>query len=141
MFIIIIIIKKPVQVSAGKHLLCLPQLPEEKHRLAKLRLIISEISGVASECQDFRTQLLQSCAPRGDLGLGRDTPDTYKGGVGMRTEGVLIQFHRLEVNLSISWRHFWTQDLAIMPSVLQGQLCRHLSLCSRMEFLSVSKNW
>ena len=60
-------------------------IQRKKHRLAKLRLIICELSGVDSECQNFRTQLFQSCAPRGDLGLRRDTPDTYKGGVGMRT--------------------------------------------------------
>ena len=49
------LVKKPVPVSARNHLLCLPQLPEEKHRLLKLRLIICEIPGADSESQDFRT--------------------------------------------------------------------------------------
>ena len=66
-----------------KQSLCLPQLPEEKHRLVKLRLIICEISGVDSESRDFRTQLFQLCAPHGALGLRGDTPHTYKDGVGM----------------------------------------------------------
>ena len=75
-------------MSARSNLLCLPQLPEEKHRLVKLRLFICEISGVDSESQDFRTQLFPLCAPHGALGLRRDTPHTYKDGVGMLTEGI-----------------------------------------------------
>ena len=88
-------VKRPVLVSARNNLLCLPQLPEEKHRLVKLRLIICGISGVDSESQDFRTQLFQLCAPHGALGLRRDTPHTYKDGSGMLIEGILIPFHRL----------------------------------------------
>ena len=88
-------VKRPVLVSARNYLLCLPQLPEEKHRLVKLRLIIYEISGVDSESQDFRTQLFHLCAPHGALGLRRDTPHTYKDGSGMLIEGILIPFHRL----------------------------------------------
>ena len=65
------LVKRPVLVSARNYLLCLPQLPEEKHRLVKLRLIICEISGADSESQDFRTQLFQLCAPHGALGLRR----------------------------------------------------------------------
>ena len=68
------LVKKPVLVSARNNLLCLPQLPEEKHWLVKLRLIICEISGADSESQDFRTQLFQLCAPHGALGLRRDMP-------------------------------------------------------------------
>ena len=82
-------------MSARNYLLCLPQLPEEKHWLVKLRLIICEISGADSESQDFRTQLFQLCAPHGALGLRRDTPHIYKDGVGTLTEGILIPFHRL----------------------------------------------
>ena len=37
------LVKRPVLVSARNYLLCLPQLPEERHRLVKLRLIICEI--------------------------------------------------------------------------------------------------
>ena len=80
------LVKKPVLVSARNNLLCLPQLPEERHRLVKLSLIICEISGVASKSRDFWTWLFQLCAPCGALGL----PHTYKDAEGMLTEGILI---------------------------------------------------
>ena len=49
------LINYPVLVSARKNLLSLPQSPAEEHRLQKLRLIICELSGVASDAQGFET--------------------------------------------------------------------------------------
>ena len=121
------------------NLLCLPQLPEEKHRLVKLRLIICEISRVESESQDFGTQLFQLWAPRGSWTQKRHASYIQ------RWCRYVHRRHTDPVSPTVAeplnfWRHFWIQDWAITPYVLLGQLC-HLTLCSRMGFLLVSKNW
>ena len=40
--------------------------PAEEHRLQKLRLIICELSGVASDAQGFRNKLQTSCVHPGE---------------------------------------------------------------------------
>ena len=60
------LINYPVLVSARKNLLGLPQSPAEEHRLQKLRLIICELSGVASDAQGFRNKLQTSCVHPGE---------------------------------------------------------------------------
>ena len=55
------LINYPVLVSVRKNLLSLPQNPAEEHRLQKLRLIICELSGVASDAQGFWNKLQTLC--------------------------------------------------------------------------------
>ena len=89
------LIRHPVLVSARNNLLQLPQHPEKKHRLAKLRLIICAVSGDDCESRAFRTRLPQLYVPPGAQELKDDMHRIFKGGVGMHAEGKLILFRRL----------------------------------------------
>ena len=60
--------------SISKEELSLPQSPAEEHRLQKLRLIICELLGVASDAQGFRNKLQTSCVHAGELKPNRDMP-------------------------------------------------------------------
>ena len=76
-------------------MLSLPQSPAEKHRLQKLRLIICELSGVASDAQGFRNKLQTSCVHPGEPKPKRDMPAMWQSGAGMRTADTLIPYRRL----------------------------------------------
>ncbi len=89
------LINYPVLVSARKNLLSLPQSPAEEHRLQKLRLIICELSGVASDAQGFRNKLQTSCVHPGEPKPKRDMPAMWQSGAGMRTADTLIPYRRL----------------------------------------------
>ena len=89
------LINYPVLVSARKNLLSLPQSPAEEHRLQKLRLIICELSGVASDAQGFRNKLQTSCVHPGEPKPKRDMPAMWQSGAGMRTADTLIRYRRL----------------------------------------------
>ena len=78
------LINYPVLVSARKNLLSLPQSPAEEHRLQKLRLIICELSGVASDAQGFRNNLQTSCVHPGEPKPKRDMPAMWQSGAGRR---------------------------------------------------------
>ena len=69
--------------------------PAEEHRLQKLRLIICELSGVASDAQGFRNKLQTSCVHPGEPKPERDMPAMWQSGAGMRTADTLIPYRRL----------------------------------------------
>ena len=61
----------------------------------KLRLIICELSGVASDAQGFRNKLQTSCVHPGEPKPKRDMPAMWPSGAGMRTADTLIPYRRL----------------------------------------------
>ena len=89
------LINYPVLVSARKNLLSLPQSPAEEHRVQKLRLIICELSGVASDAQGFRNKLQTSCVHPGEPKPKRGMPAMWQSGAGMRTADTLIPYRCL----------------------------------------------
>ena len=72
------LINYPVLVSARKNLLSLPQSPAEEHRLQNLRVIICELSGVASDARGFRKKLQTSYVHPGEPKPKRDMPALWQ---------------------------------------------------------------